>query len=122
MTISIHCQTIFNDYNFFKSTLDQILDKYPNIQKCLTGRTTPTKFSKRYFLDKNIVCEQPKLSNLKIQRQYKIVEISDLCIFFYNKNTPSKYNITGKTLVRANNLKKEIIVFEYKLLNADNES
>lgn len=113
MTISIHAQTKFDNYDFFKTIMDDILSKYPSITKCLTDRTTPTHFAEKYFADKNIICEQPKLSNIKIQRQYKLVEESDLSIFFYNDNIKSSFNITGKTISRAKTLNKNFLIFDY---------
>ncbi len=103
-------QSVFQDYEFFKSKMDEVTAKYKNISKCLTGRSTPTKFAKQYFEDTDVICEEPKLQGFKQQRLYKIVELSDLCIFFYNEDNGGA-QLTKKTMSNAKNSQKEMIVF-----------
>lgn len=113
MTISIHTQTAFEDYAFFSEKMDAVLAQYPTISKCLTGRSKSTEFAKQYFKDTSIVCEQPKLETFKIQNLFKIVELSDLSIFFCNESIRQGAMLTLKSLSRAKNLEKEFIVIEY---------
>lgn len=114
MTISIHMQTAFNNYEFFKEKMDELLGTYPDIIKCLYGRSTPEEFSKKYFAETNVVCINPKLASFKIQNLYKIVEQSDLSIFFYREDIKVDAELTKKTISRAKNLKKEILIIEYE--------
>lgn len=112
MTISIHTQTTFEDYSLFSEKMNNVLAQYPTISKCLTGRSKSTEFAKQYFKDTNIVCEQPKLATFKIQNLYKIVELSDLSIFFCKDNVRKGAMLTLKSLSRAKNLGKKFIVIE----------
>lgn len=115
MTISIHMQTEFEDYDFFKSKMDEILTSYPNIEKCLYGRSRPEEFAKKYFNNTNVICQNPRLVRFKIQNLYQIVEQSDLSIFFYRDDVKVGSQLTKKTITRAKNLEKEFIIVEYEL-------
>lgn len=75
------------------------------------------EFAKRYFKDSNVICNNPRLSRLKIQNLYKIVEESDLSIFFYNSNLTVGYMATKKTINHAKNLGKDFLVVEFLVKN-----
>lgn len=95
--------------------MDELLKEYPEISKCLYGRSQTKEFSEKYFTKLNVICENPKLSRLKIQNLYKIVEQSDLCIFFYNEEINIGSNLTSKSITRAKNLKKKFVIFSYPM-------
>ncbi len=116
MTISIHMQTVFKDYDFFKIKMDEIIANYKDIEKCLTGRSTPTEFAKRYFEGSSVICERPKLAPRKQQNLYKIVGLSDLCIFFYNQDNGGS-QFTKRTMSNARNSEKEMVVVSDDLKN-----
>lgn len=113
LTISIHSQTKFNDYNFFKEKMDEIIKKYPDINKCLTKRTITTEFAIKYFEGKFVVCEQPDLAIRKLKKLKKLVEEADLSIFFYREDVVIGAELTKNTIDTAKKLNKEFIVFEY---------
>jgi len=113
MTISIHMQTKFDDYNYFKKKMDEILVKYPTVSHCLCGRSKALEYAKKYFKDTQVECVNPKLSRYKIQNLYKIIEQSDLTIFFYRKDIKIGSNLTSKSITRAKNLKKDYVIIEY---------
>ena len=114
MTISIHMQSAFQDYDFFKKNMDEILEQQSGITKCLYGRSTPEKFANKYFENTQVICENPHLSNFKTQNLYKSVENSDLTIFFYRSDRKVGSDLTKKTISRAKNLEKQFIVIEYE--------
>ncbi len=113
LTISIHSQTKFDDYNFFKEKMDDVIKKYPDINKCLTKRTITTEFVIKYFEDKNVVCEQPDLASKKLAKLRRLVEAADLSIFFYREDVVIGAELTKNTIDTAKKLNKEFIVFEY---------
>ena len=113
MTISLHAQHQFDDYELFSKILDDIIAKYPKINQCLYGRSKMKEFANRYFKDSNVKCKNPRLSRLKIQNLYKIVEESDLSIFFYNSNFTGGYMATKKTISHAKNLGKDFLMVEF---------
>lgn len=115
MTISIHSQTKFDDYSFFKERMDEVVAKYPDINKCLTKRTITTKFAIKYFEDKNVVCEQPDLAIRKSKKLTKLVEEADLSIFFYREDVVIGAELTKNTIDTAKKLNKEFIIFEYPI-------
>lgn len=117
MTISIHSQTKFNDYNFFKEKMDEVIAKYPHINRCLTKRTITTKFAIKYFEDKNVICEQPDLAIKKLAKLRRLVEAADLSIFFYREDVVVGSELTKNTIDTAKKLNKEFIVFEYSYEN-----
>lgn len=114
LTISIHSQTKFDDYNFFKEKMDDVIKKYPDINKCLTKRTITTEFAIKYFEDKNVVCEQPDLASKKLAKLRRLVEVADLSIFFYREDIVVGAELTKNTIDTAKKLNKEFIVFEYE--------
>lgn len=113
MTISIHMQSAFTDYEYFKLKMDELLRNYPKIDKCLYGRSQSKEFTNLYFKDTPTICENPRLSSFKIQNLYKIIESSDLSIFFYNKDIKVGSNLTGKSISRAKNLEKKYVIYPY---------
>ena len=113
MIISIHTQSAFTDYEYFKEKMDELLKDYPNVEKCLYGRSQTKEFAHLYFEGTDTICENPKLSNFKIQNLYKQIERSDLSIFFYNQEIKVGANLTGKSISRAKNLEKEHVIFSY---------
>ena len=113
MTISIHSQTKFNDYNFFEEKMDEVIKKYPDITKCLTKRTITTEFAIKYFEDKNVICEQPDLAIRKLKKLRKLLEEADLSIFFYREDIVVGAELTKNTIDTVKKLNKEFIVFEY---------
>ena len=113
MTISIHSQTKFDDYSFFKEKMDEVIAQYPDINKCLTKRTITTKFAIKYFEDKNVICEQPDLAIRKLAKLRRLVEVANLSIFFYREDIIVGAELTKNTIDRAKKLNKEIIIFEY---------
>ena len=117
MTISIHAQHQFDDYALFSKTMDNLLSKYPEISQCLYGRSKMEEFANTYFYDSKVICKNPKLSRIKIQNLYKIVEQSDLSLFFFNPEFIEGYMATSKTISRAENLEKDFLVIKYKTYN-----
>lgn len=115
MTISIHTQSKFEDYNFFKKKMDELLTSYPKIEKCFYGRSQSKEYATTYFKNSDTICENPKLSNFKIQNLYKQVENSDLSIFFFRDDVKVGSMLTSKTISRAKNLNKDFIVIEYSI-------
>ena len=113
MTISIHSQTKFDDYNFFREKMDEVIKKYPNISKCFTKRSKTTEFAIKYFEDKNVICEQPDLAIRKLAKLRRLVEVADLSIFFYREDIIVGAELTKNTIDRAKKLNKEFIIFEY---------
>ena len=119
MTISLHAQHQFNDYTLFSKTMDDLIAKYPKISKCLYGWSKMEEFANRYFEDSDVICEYPKLSRMKIQNLYKIVEQSDLSIFFYDSSLKGGYMATSKTISRAKNLGKDFLVVECVIIQVE---
>jgi hypothetical protein len=115
MTISIHMQTAFKNYDVFKNEMDTIINNNPEINKCLYSRSTAEEFAEEYFKDTKIVCEKAKLSNYKIQNLYKMVEHSDLSIFFFREDVITGLQLTKKSISRARNLEKDFIIIDYAL-------
>ena len=115
MTISIHSQTKFDDYNFFREKMDEVIKKYPNISKCFTKRSKTTEFAIRYFEDKNVICEQPDLAIKKLAKLRRLVEVADLSIFFYREDIVVGAELTKHTIDTAKKLNKEFIVFKYSI-------
>lgn len=113
MTISIHSQTKFDDYNFFIEKMDEVIKKYPDISKCLTKRTKTTEFAIEYFKDKNIICEQPDLAIRKLAKLRRLVEVADLSIFFYREDIVVGAELTKNTIDTAKKLNKKFVLFEY---------
>lgn len=113
MTISIHSQTKFDDYNFFREKMDEVIKKYPKISKCFTKRSKTTEFAIRYFEDKNVICEQPDLAIRKLAKLRRLVEVANLSIFFYREDIIVGAELTKNTIDRAKKLNKEFIIFEY---------
>ena len=113
MTISIHSQTKFDDYNFFREKMDGVIKKYPNISKCFTKRSKTTEFAIKYFEDKNVICEQPDLAIRKLAKLRRLVEVANLSIFFYREDIIVGAELTKNTIDRAKKLNKEFIIFEY---------
>jgi len=117
MTLSIHAQHQFDDYALFSKTMDDLLSKYPEISQCLYGRSKMEEFANTYFDDSEVICKNPKLSRIKIQNLYKIVEQSDLSLFFFNPEFTEGYMATSKTISRAENLEKDFLVIKYETYN-----
>ena len=115
MTISIHAQKQFDDYELFAKTMDGIFLKHPNIACCLYGRSKMEEFAKKYFTESDIVHYNLDFSHLAIQNLYKIVEQSDLSIFFFNDSITGGYMATSKTISRAKNLGKDFLIIDYLL-------
>lgn len=115
ITISIHIQSRFDDYDIFKEKMDELLSKYPNVTQCLYGRSKTEEYTNKYFKDTDIKCENPRAMYHKIQNLYKIVENSDLSIFFHRDDVKDGAMLTQKTITRATNLGKEFVVFDYDL-------
>ena len=113
MIISLHAQHQFDDYELFSKTMDDIITKFPKVSQCLYGRSKMEEFAKKYFKDSNVICNNPRLSRLKIQNLYKIVEKSNLSIFFYNNHFTGGYMATKKTINHAKNLGKDFLVVSY---------
>ena len=113
MTISIHSQTKFDDYNFFREKMDEVIKKYPNISKCFTKRSKTTEFAIIYFENKNVVCEQPDLAIKKLTKLRRLVEVANLSIFFYREDIIVGAELTKNTIDRVKKLNKEFIIFEY---------
>ena len=106
MTISIHSQTKFDDYNFFREKMDEVIKKYPNISKCFTKRSKTTEFAIKYFEDKNVICEQPDLAIRKLAKLRRLVEVANLSIFFYREDIIVGAELTKNTIDRVKNLIK----------------
>ena len=113
MTISIHSQTKFDDYNFFREKMDEVIKKYTNISKCFTKRSKTTEFAIKYFEDKNVICEQPDLAIRKLAKLRRLVEVANLSIFFYREDIIVGAELTKNTIDRVKKLNKEFIIFEY---------
>ena len=113
MTISIHSQTKFDDYNLFREKMDEVIKKYPNISKCFTKRSKTTEFAIKYFEDKNVICEQPDLAIRKLAKLRRLVEVANLSIFFYREDIIVGAELTKNTIDRVKKLNKEFIIFEY---------
>ena len=113
LTISIHSQTKFDDYSFFKEKMDEVVAKYPDINKCLTKRSKTTEFAIKYFEDKNVICEQPDLAIRKLAKLRRLVEVANLSIFFYREDIIVGAELTKNTIDRVKKLNKEFIIFEY---------
>ena len=113
MTNSIHSQTKFDDYNFFREKMDEVIKKYPNISKCFTKRSKTTEFAIKYFEDKNVICEQPDLAIRKLAKLRRLVEVANLSIFFYREDIIVGAELTKNTIDRVKKLNKEFIIFEY---------
>jgi sulfur relay (sulfurtransferase) complex TusBCD TusD component (DsrE family) len=97
--------------------MDEVIAKYPHINRCLTKRTITTKFAIKYFEDKNVICEQPDLAIKKLAKLRRLVEAADLSIFFYREDVVVGSELTKNTIDTAKKLNKEFIVFEYSYEN-----
>lgn len=121
MTISIHCQTKFEDYSFFEEKMNEVLNENPSITSCVTGRSKSTEYAMMFFKDSHISCTQQKPKHYKIQNLYNIAENADLSIFFYREDVKIGANLTGKTISRTNNLfnggtlKRKPLIYKYSL-------
>ena len=115
MTLSVHAESPFDYFDLFEEKIGQIMKKYPEINRCLYGRSKMEKFANRYFAGSQVLCENLRLSRIKIQNLYKIVEQSDLTVFFFRGDLRGGYMATSKTISRAENLNKDFLVFNYEL-------
>lgn len=119
MILSIHCQSEFTDYEYFKNIMDNFMKEYSDITHCYTGRSISTLLAQQYFENSTVICEIPKLSHIKIQNLFKIMEQSDISLFFFREDVNTGMQLTRKTISRAKNLNKQFQIVNYPL--ADNE-